>query len=161
MRLYEFENNNTINMEKRSCIGLEEALIKRSRKIKNFIYEDSQDVKDYKETILEEKSHTISYINLKPNGFYFPISLRGAPFQQTIYIDMPGNNIEYLELDGVDLIFQNSNNISKFRISKNNAVGTLETLIYSTKIEADHFITLLKIKFSSWYIPVTVKQEVK
>ncbi len=157
MRLYEFENNNVVNMDKRSCIGLEEALIKRSRRVKNFIYEDSQDVKDYKDTIANEKQHTIPYTNLVAGKSYFPMSLRGAPFQQTIYIDIPDNNIKYIKTDGVDSIFKNVNNINKFRISKNNAIGTLETLIFANKAEADHFITILKTKFGSWYIPVTTK----
>ena len=157
MRLYEFENNNVVDIGKQLCIGLEEALIKKSRKSRNFIYEDSQDVKEYKETILAEKQHTISYDALIPGKLYYPVSLRGAPFQQTVYIDLPINDIKYIKTEGVDLIFKNKNKINKFRISKNNAIGTIETLIFSNKIEATHFITILKTKFSSWYIPVTTK----
>ena len=157
MRLYEFTHNNIIDMEKRSCIGLEEALVKRSRWVRNFIYEDSQDVKDYKETIAIEKQHTEHYTNLIAGNVYFPMSLRGAPFQQTVYIHIPSKNVKYIKLDGVDLVFKNVNKICRFRITKNNAAGTIETLLFRDKAEADHFITLLKTKFGSWYIPVTIK----
>lgn len=157
MRIYEFENNNLIDMDKRACIGLEEALIKKSRKSQNFIYEDSQDVREYKDTIANEKQYTIPQANLVSGKNYFPMSLRGAPFQQTIYIDIPKTNVEYLKTDGVDLLFKEGNKINKFRTSKINAIGTLETLIFSDMAEATHFITLLKTKFSSWYIPVTTK----
>jgi hypothetical protein len=144
-------------MEKRSIIGLEEALIKRSRKVGNFVYEDSKDVKDYKSTISNEKQHTILYANLIPGEEYFPMSLRGAPFQQTVYIDIPPTDVVYTMQDGVDLVFTQQGVEHRFRVSKNNAVGTIETLIFKDKTEADHFITMFKTKFSSWYIPVTKK----
>ena len=157
MRSYEFIANNVIDIEKRSCIGLEQAIIKTSRKTRNFIYEDLQDVKNYKSTIENEKQYTISYSNLVQGNIYCPLSLRGAPYQQTVYIDIPETDIEFVGINGVDLQFNDGNNIIKFRVTKNSAIGTLETLIFASKSEADHFITLLKTKFSEWYIPIRTR----
>jgi hypothetical protein len=154
MRLYEFVTNGVMDVDKHTCIGLEKALMKISLRTKSFIYEDHKDVKDYKTFMAGEKQHTIPYSDLVKGQTYFPVSYRGSPFQQTIYINRPSVDVKFVSIDGVDLIFKNINELIKLRISKENALGTLETFIFKNKSDAEQHLITLKLKFNGWYIPI-------
>lgn len=144
---YIFENN-TFNVEYHCLIGLEEMLINS----KKFIYEDHNDVKKYREFMSHERLHTFDYDNLISGEFYFPIYYRGAPFQQTIILDVPISEIKFINTDHITLHFLRGHETIEMPKYKPNAYGVVDTLVFKNKLEAEQHLLILKLKFNDWDI---------
>lgn len=144
---YIFEDSG-FNTWYHSCIGLEELLIES----KNFVYEDQKDVKEYKEFMNVERSNTVQYDDLIQGKTYFPIQYRGAPFQQTIILDVPTTDCKYVKSDNTNLYFLRHRKSLDMVRSKPNAIGVYDTLIFNNKTEAEQHLLALKLKFNGWDI---------
>jgi len=129
-------------------IGLEEMLIES----KKFVYEDQVDVKMYKEFTDIEKANTVQYDDMKPGVLYFPIRYRGAPFQQTIIIDVPSTDCKFVKSDNINLYFLRGKKSIDMVKSKPGALGVYDTLVFSDKSEAEQHLIALKLKFNGWDI---------
>ena len=138
----------SLNANLSDCIGLEEMLIES----KNFVYEDQIDVKGYKEFINIERLDSIQYDNLIQGKLYFPIQYRGAPFQQTIIIDVPSTDCKFVKSDNINLYFLHGRKSIDMVKSKPGALGVYDTLVFSDKSEAEQHLIALKLKFNGWDI---------
>lgn len=149
MRAYEFLTNNVYDVEKSSCINLEKMLIESAK----FVYEDIQDVKDYKKFIADEKLHTISCESLIVGKTYCPIFYMGAPYQQTIFVDIRPSMSLFVSKTNTSLIFKNKKNFS-LPLATTNTVGARDILIFNNITDMEHHLTIMKLKFSDWDIRI-------
>lgn len=132
------------------CISMEQMLVESTL----IIYEDNKDVIDYRDFINSEKSYSIDYNDMITGELYFPINYRGAPFQQTIILDIPRSNSRFIKSDDRSLYFICNRKKIDFTKSNPNSKGTLETLIFKDKTEADNHVLTLKLKFVGWDIKI-------
>jgi hypothetical protein len=142
--------NGSYNIQLSSVMALEQMLTESA----SIIYENNIDVINYRNFIDFEKSYTVSYDKLVPGNLYFPINYRGAPFQQTIILDIPKNNSKFINSDNNTLYFSRNRKKLEFAKSNPNSKGTIETLIFKNKPEAENHILTLKLKFSDWDIKI-------
>jgi len=131
-----------------SCIGLEEMLMES----RNLVYEDQKDVREYKEFIDIEKSNSIQYADLIQGKLFFPIQYRGAPFQETIILDVPTTDCKFIKSDNINLYFLRGRKPIDMVKSRPGILGVYDTLIFSDKLEAEQHLLALKLKFNGWDI---------
>lgn len=136
--------NNYINLDIRGIMGLEEMLFDSTR----VIYEDQAAVIKYREFINSESIHTIPYNDLVIGNEYYPVQYRGAPYQQSIMLDLPSDNCKFISEDVNELTFSGGIEMTK---TKTGVASIYTTLVFKDKTEADHHLMLLKLKFGEWY----------
>ncbi len=118
------------------------------------LLEDDTNNKEYSEFIKLEKSHTISNQSLINGKSYVPLGLNAAPEGEIIIIKKINNIAEFIEFRRDRLFFKYNNIVIDFPVSTTMTSGSLDTLIFSSIEDQNHFITKLKLRFSTWKIKV-------
>lgn len=118
------------------------------------LLENNKNIEEYKSYIEQEKSNTIDIHNLNQNSVYFPVGLQSVPTGEIILVKYTEYPSTFVDTNMGKLYFISNNKSIDFPITRNVGDGLLDTLVYSSQQDQLHFMTTLKLKFSSWTIRI-------
>ena len=118
------------------------------------LLENNENFIKYNEFINSEKIHTIPHNTLVIDKIYFPIGFQAVPAGELIIAKYADSDAKYTDTHHGKLYFNLNNRIIDFPRTLNTGNGLLETLVYASASEQQHFITLLNMKFGHWTIKI-------
>lgn len=100
--------------------------------------------------IKSEKSQSV--LNPNTTDDYFPLYMHSAPVTSFIKGQYLSIGAKFIKKENERMIFNTNYGSIKFPLDRTIGDGRIDLLIFDTEENQQHFITMLKLKFSDWQI---------
>jgi hypothetical protein len=117
------------------------------------LLENNNDNKLFSDFIDLEKSRCVNNPNIIDD--YFPLYLHSSPVANFIQGKYVLNPAKFVKKENERSVFDTKYGIIKFPLDKNLGDGRIDLLIFNSLNDQQHFLSILKLKFSGWHINVS------
>lgn len=118
------------------------------------LLENNKNIEEYNSFLQAEKAHTVPIDDLVMGKEYVPLGFNSAPEGELIILKQIDNFSKFIDTKSGKIFFDYKGKIIDFPLTKDARSAFLETLIFSDVGAQRHFITTLKLKFSTWVIKI-------